>query len=133
MNGAGERLVLPSDLGRLGDARAWIARRAVEAGFGRRDVLDLELAVTEAVSNVVRHAYREAADGRIELEARDDGDALVIRVRDWGGPFVPPGRGRTEGGYGLELITLLVDSVDRTELEDGTLLELVKHRPGGEP
>lgn len=126
-------LVLTSELDRLGEARAWIAERAAAAGFEGRDVLDLELVVTEAVSNVVRHAYGGEAGRPIELVFESGPGEVRIRLRDWGGPFVPGGEPRDDGGRGLHLIRDLVDAVERTALEDGNVLELVKRRPGGRP
>ena len=75
--------------------------------------------MTEAVSNVVRHGCACV------------GEDVVIRVRDWDAPFPAGGGPREEGGYGLGLIENLADSVRRTRLADGNLLELVKRRPGG--
>ena len=125
--------VLSSDLARLGEVRAWVAERAGAEGFQGQDVLDLEVVMTEAVSNVVRHAYGGAAEGRIEIGCTCVGEDVVIRIRDWGGPFADGGEPSEEGGYGLGLIEELADSVHRTRLEDGNLLEIVKRRPKGRP
>lgn len=128
---ATERLALTSELGRLGEARAWVAANATAAGFDDRDVLDLELVVTEAVSNVVRHAYGGEPGRPIELGFAAGAGEVRIRVRDWGGPFRDGGGPRGDGGYGLGLIADLVDTVERTALADGNVLELVKRRAGG--
>lgn len=133
MSGAHLALVVSSDLDRLAEVRAWVAERAAAEGFHGQDVLDLEVVMTEAVSNIVRHAYGGAADGRIEVGCECVGDDVVIRIRDWGGPFADGGGHSEEGGYGLGLIRELADSVRRTRLEDGNLLEIVKRRPKGRP
>lgn len=126
-------LALTSELERLGEARAWVAAHAEAAGFAGRDVLDLELVVTEAVSNVVRHAYAGEPGRPIELGFVAGEDEVRIRLRDWGGPFRDGERARDDGGYGLDLIADLVDTVERTALADGNVLELTKRRPGGRP
>ncbi|MHB8468481.1 MAG: ATP-binding protein [Gaiellaceae bacterium] len=126
-------LVLPSSLDGLGDARAWIAAHAEAAGFAGTDVLDLELVVTEAVSNVVRHAYGGAPGRDVRLDAAVENGDLVIRIRDSGEPFAGPDplAERGEGGYGLGLIAQLVDSIGRTTTAEGNMLELTKHLTGG--
>jgi len=63
--------------------------------------------VSEAMTNVVLHAYRhEDRPGRVEIEAELDGDALSVRVRDQGRGLEPrldsPGL-----GLGLPLISQL--------------------------
>jgi serine/threonine-protein kinase RsbW len=128
-----ETLALTSELDRLGEARAWVAAHAAAAGFDDRSVLDLELVVTEAVSNVVRHAYGGEAGRPIELGFASGESEVRIRLRDWGGPFLDGRRARDDGGYGLGLIDDLVDAVERTALDDGNVLELTKRRPGGRP
>ena len=50
----------------------------------------IALCVTEAMTNVVVHAYRNhVPPGRIELEAELDGDSLCVRVRDHGDGLKP--------------------------------------------
>ena len=70
------------------------------------------LAIQEAVTNVLRHAYRDREPGRIELELTREDDHIVARIRDEGVPFDPRSgrdfkRSRAEpaeGGYGLPII-----------------------------
>jgi anti-sigma regulatory factor (Ser/Thr protein kinase) len=76
------------------------------------DVIDdMRLAVTEACTNVVRHAYREDAPGPIDVVIRPTRDQLELIVSDEGrgiGPS-PDGAGP---GLGLPLIAALADSVE---------------------
>lgn len=80
---------------------------------------DLKLALTEACSNAVRHAYDE--DGghvAISFELRDD--RLVIEVSDDGSGFDSESAGRngdageelTEGGLGIAIIRSIADEVE---------------------
>jgi serine/threonine-protein kinase RsbW len=71
---------------------------------------DIRLAVTEACSNVVVHAYPEGHYGPMEVIASMDGDALTVLVRDWGRGIRP--RPDSPGlGLGLSLIAALAESV----------------------
>jgi serine/threonine-protein kinase RsbW len=79
---------------------------------------DLKLALTEACSNSVRHAYRNA-DGLVEILFELHPDRLVIEVADAGGGFdAAAGRHEdtlSEGGLGIAIIRAVSD-----ELEIGT-------------
>ncbi|WP_259311869.1 ATP-binding protein [Capillimicrobium parvum] len=82
---------------------------------------DVKLAVTEACTNVVVHAYGEA-DGPMEVAASVDGPVLRVTVRDEGIGILP--RPDSPGlGLGLPLIATLTESLelgratdDRTEV-----------------
>ena len=98
-------------------------------GFGRclgltEDTLfDIDLAVEEASTNTVRHAYGSGPAGDILVQLKAEDDAVIITLTDWGLPFkaevsMPPDVGasletRTRGGMGLHLIYGLMDSVTR--------------------
>lgn len=82
------------------------------------DVLgDAKLALTEACSNSVRHAYTDGT-GRVHVRYELDERFLAVEVSDDGVGFVPgPVRGPVgddldEGGLGLEIIRALSDSVE---------------------
>ena len=70
---------------------------------------DMRLAVTEACSNVVRHAYDDG-EGTIHVAARPDGDALEVVVAD-AGRGVGPTPDTAGPGLGLPLIAALADSL----------------------
>jgi serine/threonine-protein kinase RsbW len=83
-------------------------------GVASEPASDMLLAVTEACTNVVQHAYR--ADGRggadqIEVTAERSEDLVTIAVRDRGGGFAPridsPGL-----GLGLPVIAALTQTVE---------------------
>ena len=79
---------------------------------------DLKLALTEAASNSVRHAYGERHDaGVVEISYALHADRLVIEVTDEGGGFDPdeaPGQRDelSEGGLGIAIIRAIADEVE---------------------
>jgi serine/threonine-protein kinase RsbW len=109
-----------------------------ERGFSADAIADLKLALTEACSNSVRHAYDGDA-GLVHLCFNVLDDRIVVEIRDEGPGFcvgdecdaindaLPPVL--NEGGMGISIIRAVVDefSLDRP-VEGGTLLRLTKLR-----
>ena len=78
---------------------------------------DMRLAVTEACSNVVRHAYDGNESGPIDVVVQPSSDRLVVIVSDRGRGMGPSPD--VDGpGLGLRLIAALADSL---ELEDAPI------------
>lgn len=110
-------------------ARLVVAHVSQAAGFGPDEIYDLKLAVTEAATNVIRHAEVEAFD----IEYLRHRDAIEITVTDSGGGFdtdvqpPPPGStGGIEGGLGLSVIRNLVDRVAIESSPGKTCLKMMR-------
>ena len=77
---------------------------------------DLKLALTEAASNSVRHAYAGEHVGVVEISYELLPDRLVIEVTDDGEGFDPTARGGdqhvSEGGLGIAIIRAIADEVE---------------------
>jgi serine/threonine-protein kinase RsbW len=86
---------------------------------------DLKLALTEACTNSVRHAYREGRGGTVEIVYQLEPDRLVVEVTDDGAGFEPAeieggGNGDlNEGGLGIAIIRAVADEVEIGERESG--------------
>jgi serine/threonine-protein kinase RsbW len=78
---------------------------------------DLKLALTEAVSNSVRHAYADGG-GFVSVAYELSPDALAVEVEDDGKGFDPErppaleGEELTEGGLGIAIIRTIVDEFE---------------------
>jgi serine/threonine-protein kinase RsbW len=87
---------------------------------------DLKLALTEACTNSVRHAYADG-QGSVEILYELHPDRLVVEVTDDGEGFEPPaapsdvldGVELTEGGLGIAIIEALADELEIQEREQG--------------
>jgi anti-sigma regulatory factor (Ser/Thr protein kinase) len=97
---------------------------------------DMRLAITEACSNVVVHAYAGREPGPLLLDATLHEDELTVVVRDEG-PGIAPHPGSPGLGLGLPLIASLSESVelgrdeqDRTEVRMTFSLSGAPHHSG---
>jgi serine/threonine-protein kinase RsbW len=85
--------------------------------LGEETLADLKLALTEACSNSVRHAYG-SGDGSVDIRYQLHHDRLVIEVADDGAGFEPTesaaesGDELVEGGLGIAIIRSLADDVE---------------------
>lgn len=91
-------------------ARLVVSQVGEFAGFEQQEVYDLKLAITEAATNVIRHAEVDY----FEIEYRTLPGTVEITVTDAGEGFETeafPGDAGPQGGFGLTVIESLVDEV----------------------
>ena len=108
-------------------------------GFSEDAIADLKLALTEACSNSVRHAY-EGTDGHVHLTFATYDDRVTIEIRDDGVGFDPAevmtaaagnlaGGCYSEGGLGISIIRAVVDRFElRNQPHGGASLLITKLR-----
>jgi serine/threonine-protein kinase RsbW len=86
---------------------------------------DLKLALTEACTNSVKHAYAEGGEGIVDIVYELQPDRLAVEVGDAGAGFEPhdPNGGNddelSEGGLGIEIIRAVTDEVEIEPREGG--------------
>jgi serine/threonine-protein kinase RsbW len=85
---------------------------------------DLKLALTEACTNSVKHAYDEAGAGSVDIVYELQEDRLAVEVGDAGAGFDPADTGAdveelVEGGLGIAIIRAVTDEVEIAEREGG--------------
>ena len=92
----------PSTPSGVGAMRHDVGAFAGRAGMGDDGVGDVQLAVSEAATNAVVHAYREA-EGRLHVRAHVEGPELIVVVADTGSGLAP--RADSPGlGLGMPLM-----------------------------
>jgi serine/threonine-protein kinase RsbW len=129
-------LALPRDEYSVPVARRVLARSLAVLGVDESVVADIELALTEACTNVLDHA---ADTDEYELSAGIDGTRCIIEVIDRGGGFDDSTKGlvdaepSAEDGRGIQLMRALVDKVTFTSRPQvGTVVHLEKQLTFGD-
>lgn len=132
-------LTIPAKPDYVAIARLAVSGIANRMGFSYDDIEDLKLAVSEACTNAVDHAY-SGGDGEIELSCNIFDNRLEIEVVDQGHSFdVSEVESRTgpiqfeatmnsvrERGLGLYLMRTLMDHVD-IEGDGGVVVRMTKY------
>lgn len=111
---------------------------AQEAGFESFAVYSIEMAVDEACSNIIEHAYGGEDKGVIHCTCSASDESLTITLQDQGKSFDPskipqPNLSknlddRKANGLGLYFIRKWMDEVIFQTSRDGNLLKMVKRR-----
>lgn len=133
-------LTLPSETAYLGLVRELTKKMAEVAGFPEPVAERLSLAVDEAATNVIEHAYKGAPDREVELRFEDRGADFRVELVDTGQmvdpravPQVDLDRYVTErrtGGLGMHLMEKIMDSVTFRRSARRNVCSLVKHKEG---
>jgi serine/threonine-protein kinase RsbW len=107
-----------------------LSRQALsDLGVAEDFVSDIEVAVTEACTNVLKHAKGENEPYDVEVEVHDA--TCIIRVIDRGAEFGKRARDHkgltAEGGRGIYLMRALVDQLHfESRPEEGTVVRIEK-------
>ena len=135
------RLTVPGRFESLAQIAEFVEETVRAANWNDDEVYHVQMAVDEACSNVMEHAYGSGWQGDIDLTCyiEDQGD-LVISIRDNGKPFDPSSvpeppigadlESLPEGGLGLYFMRKLMDQVTfHFDEKNGNMLTMVKRRP----
>ncbi|GAA2727119.1 ATP-binding SpoIIE family protein phosphatase [Cellulomonas aerilata] len=112
--------MLPAQAEQLSTLRAGLERWLTESGATEEEVYEITVAVSEAATNAIEHAY---GPGRADIQVvadRDDGVVELV-VRDWGRWRAARGRDR---GRGIYLMRELMDDVQVAHGDRGTQVVL---------
>jgi anti-sigma regulatory factor (Ser/Thr protein kinase) len=129
-------LSLWADVSQLSAVRDFVAKIGGGLDLDERAINDLELAVDEACTNVVQHAYGGKED-KLEVTIEASEEAIQVIIRDWGQAFDPlavpipditvPLDRRPLGGLGLFLMRRVMDQIEfRFDRTNGNTLTMIK-------
>ena len=125
-------LALPRD-----EASVPVVRRLCRSSLENIGVMpdcisDIELALTEACTNVLKHAFDSNEEYRVDIKLDDRKCSIAVIDEGRGFDHSNLAKGEeaamgAEGGRGIQLMRALVDNVNFTsETEQGTMVHLVK-------
>lgn len=132
------KMTLPGRYECIAQAARCCAEAARDAGLDDHTVFHVEIAVDEACTNIIRHAYGGEDVGMIEVACRTQGEDFVVTLHDHGQPFDPqavlPPQISADldqasiGGLGLYFMRKLMDEV-RFEFDPvkGNTVTMIKH------
>ena len=132
------RLTLRNDIDEIPKLHALIQSIAEETDMDHALAMSLNLALEEAVSNVMLYAYPAGSPGRVDIEAVVLDDRIDFRVSDCGVPFDPTVasdpdlaadlKDRPIGGLGIFLVKRIMDEVSYTWENGRNILTMIKKR-----
>ena len=116
------KLTIPSSTRYLEDVRHFVEAHALEANLAEAAVEQLKIAVDEACTNVIEHAYNGEGEHQIDIAIIVKPDRLVVRIRDEGEAFNPDSyeepnifefaKRHKKGGFGVHIMRRLMDQVE---------------------
>lgn len=134
-----QTLTFPGRFDSLAAIGEFVTRAAEAANLNARARYAVQVAVDEACSNIIEHAYGGEGRGDVECTCRVNEDGLTVILRDLGQPFDPTGvpepdleaslEDRNTGGLGLYFVRKLMDEVRFEFRPDvGNVLTMVKRK-----
>ena len=130
-------LVLHNDVREVPELTAWVDSIAEAGSLLPGLVMSLNLALEEAVTNVILYAYPEGSDGLVDIEAIIHKDHLKFIISDSGKAFDPTAapevditldvEDRPIGGLGIFLVRNIMDSVQYERVDGKNILTMSKN------
>lgn len=115
-------LIVSSSTDNLSVIRDFIRAAADKAGLSLEVIGKITLAVDEACTNVIKHAYNYSPDGEIIITATSKNSKFIITITDFGKSFNPDTipepnlkesiKQKRVGGLGMFLMRKLMDEVE---------------------
>ena len=130
-------ITLPNDVQEVPQLAAFVEEVCESHGVDMMTTMHMNLALEEAVVNVMSYAYPEGTKGYVDISALSESDCLTFVISDSGKPFDPTTKGevdttlpaeeRSIGGLGIHLVKQLMDSI-QYEYKDGHNVLTLKKR-----
>lgn len=122
----------------LAEVRDFVASHASEFGFDKQDISDIRLAVDEAFTNIIKHAYQNDEKQSVKIALGHNGKTFWISLFDSGQSFSlkdykKPNvqekiKQKKRGGVGVYLIKKLMDDVEYRHEGSQNEIRMIKKR-----
>ena len=129
-------ITLPNDTQEVPRLAAFVDEVCEAIGFSPAVTMQMNLALEEAVVNVMKYAYPIGTHGNVTIEAQANDVRLKFTIIDSGKPFDPtvkadvdlslPVQERPIGGLGIHIIRQIMDSINYERLDGHNVLTLRK-------
>ena len=132
-----KHLTLPNNIETISQLNAFVDTLCEEWSIDMDLAMSLNLAIEEAVVNVMDYAYPEGTVGYVDIEADIDDTYITFVLSDSGMPFDPtqkeevdttlPAEQRKIGGLGIHIMRQNMDSINYERINDLNVLTLRKN------
>lgn len=129
-------LILKNEIAEISKLTVFIETIGEEMGLSPTLIMSLNVALEEAVSNIIQYAYPKKFDQDISIEALKENKALVFTITDTGVEFDPTKGGdvditltvedRPIGGLGIFLIKKIMNVIEYQRIDGVNVLTLKK-------
>lgn len=121
----------------LSEVRDFVAMHAQNLGMSEKDISEIRLAVDEAYTNIIKHAYKNIPAKPVQIKLGFDNTQIWISLTDEGESFDPSSynepdlmkriKNKQRGGMGVYLIRKLMDNVQYNRKGQVNEIKMVKH------
>lgn len=130
-------LTVESSTKHLAQVRDFVAGHAQKIGLSEKVIDEIRLAVDEAYTNIIKHAYKNTPQKPVLIEVGIDSSKLWISIKDEGVGFKPEEyrapdilkriKNKQRGGMGVYLIQKLMDQVQYNQNGGVNEIRMVKN------
>ena len=131
-----DRLTLPNDIETIPQLNEFIDGFCEQRDIDNDITMSLNLAIEEAVVNVMNYAYPEGTVGYVDIDVEADDNYVTFVISDTGKPFNPTQKDevnialsveeRPIGGLGIHLVRQIMDSINYERTDGKNVLTLRK-------
>lgn len=129
-------ITLTNDIQQVPQLADFVDMVCEEVGMDMAVAIQMNLAMEEAVVNVMSYAYPVDTVGNVTITAESNGEQLQFTIIDSGTPFDPTAKEEVDttlsaeerpiGGLGIHLVRQLMDSINYERIDGKNVLTLRK-------